>query len=66
MQLAHQQHHSLVQAIERGQGTRAQALGEEHVEIACRNLEYALDRPEQAAKVLPAIRLVTDASRKLG
>lgn len=66
MQLAHQQHHSLVQAIERGQGTRAQALGEEHVEIACRNLEYALDRPEQAAKVLPAIRLVTDASRKMG
>jgi len=59
MQMAHQQHHSLVQAIERGQSSRAQALGEEHVEIARRNLEYAVDRPEQAAKVLPAIRLVT-------
>ena len=64
MQLAHMQHHNLVQAIERGQGARAQAIGEEHVEIACRNVEYALDKPEQAAKVLPAIRLVTDLPRK--
>ena len=59
MQMAHRQHHALVQAIERGQSSRAQALGEEHVEIARRNLEYAVDRPDQAAKVLPAIRLVT-------
>jgi GntR family transcriptional regulator of vanillate catabolism len=64
MQLAHHQHHTLVQAIERGQGARAQAISEEHVEIACRNLEYAVDKPEQASKVLPAIRLVTDAIRR--
>ena len=64
MQLAHFQHHNLVQAIERGQGARAQAICEEHVEIACRNVEYAVDRPDQAAKVMPAIRLVTDLPRR--
>ena len=63
MQLAHMQHHNLVQAIERGQGTRAQALSEEHVQIACRNVEYAVDQPDQAAKVMPAIRLMTDLPR---
>jgi len=63
MQHAQRQHHALVQAIERGQGTRAQALGEEHVEIARMNVEYAMDKPELAAKVLPGIRLVTGNPR---
>ncbi len=59
MQQAHHQHHAMVHAIERGQGARAQALGEEHVEIARMNVEYATQDPELAAKVLPGIRLVT-------
>lgn len=59
MQLAHRQHHATVQAIERGQGSRAQALGEEHVEIARMNLEYALERPELAVRLLPSLRLVS-------
>lgn len=63
MKLAHRQHHALVQAIERGQGYRAQALCEEHVEIARMNLDYAMEKPELAAKVMPGIRLVTDAGR---
>lgn len=63
MQQAHRQHHALVQAIERGQGSRAQALGEEHVEIARMNLEYALERPELAAELLPSMRLVATKSR---
>lgn len=58
MKHAHRTHHSLVQAIERGQGSRAQALGEEHVEIARMNLEYALERPEIAESLMPGIRLV--------
>jgi GntR family transcriptional regulator of vanillate catabolism len=58
MQVAHRTHHALVQAIERGQSGRAQALGEEHVEIARMNLEYALERPELAAELMPGIRLV--------
>ena len=63
MKQAHQTHHSLVQAIERGQGTRAQALGEEHVEIARMNLEYALAQPDLAAEIMPSIRLVADSTR---
>jgi len=62
MRLAHRQHHALVRAMERGQGFRAQALCEEHVEIARMNLEYAIERPEVAAEVLPGIALV-DARR---
>lgn len=63
MKLAHQQHHALVEAIERGQGLRAQALCEEHVQIARKNLEFALDTPEVALKAMPGIRLVTHAGR---
>jgi len=63
MRLAHRTHHSIVQAIERGQGSRAQALGEEHVEIARMNLEYALDSPELAKKLMPGMRLVADNSK---
>jgi GntR family transcriptional regulator of vanillate catabolism len=59
MRHAHRTHHALVHAIERGQGTRAQALGEEHVEIARMNLDYALERPEIAETVMPGIRLVS-------
>jgi len=58
MKHAHRTHHAIVQAIERGQGSRAQALGEEHVEIARMNLDYALERPELAAELMPGIRLV--------
>ncbi len=58
MQQAHRTHHAMVAAIEKGQGSRAQALGEEHVEIARMNLDYALERPELAAELMPGMRLV--------
>lgn len=64
MRLAQHQHHALVQAMERGQGSRAQALGEEHVQIARMNLDFALERPELAAKVMPGIRIVTDTRQR--
>lgn len=63
MRQAHRQHHVLVQAMERGQGFRAQALCEEHVEIARMNLELALERREDVAQVLPGIALVDAAAR---
>lgn len=63
MRQAHRTHHALVQAIERGQGSRAQALGEEHVEIARMNLDYALERPELAAELMPGMRLVAGKVR---
>jgi GntR family transcriptional regulator of vanillate catabolism len=63
MKQAHRTHHALVQAIERNQGYRAQALGEEHVEIARMNFDYALDKPELAATLIPGIKLLADAGR---
>ena len=63
MQQAHRTHHAMVQAIERGQGSRAQALGEEHVEIARMNLDYALERPELAAELMPGMKLVAGKAR---
>lgn len=62
MQHAQQQHHALVQAIVNGQGSRAQALGEEHVEIACLNLEYAEQNPEIARQIWPALRIMHASS----
>jgi GntR family transcriptional regulator of vanillate catabolism len=59
LRLAHRQHHNIVYAMEHGQGTRAQALAEEHVEIAKMNLRNALETPEQAAELMPAIKLIT-------
>jgi GntR family transcriptional regulator of vanillate catabolism len=59
--IAHRQHHDLVRAMERGEGTRAQALAAEHVQIAQMNLDNALERPELSVKLAPAFRLVADA-----
>jgi GntR family transcriptional regulator of vanillate catabolism len=59
MAYAHRQHHLLVEAMTRGEGTRAQALAAEHSNVAKANFEYALAQPE-AAKVIPALKLMAD------
>lgn len=59
MRLAHHQHHALFQAIKAGQGSRAQALGQEHVEIALWNFRIASESPpENVEDILPSIRLL--------
>ena len=40
---AHQQHHLLVEALEAGQGMRAEALAREHADNARRNLRLILE-----------------------
>lgn len=62
MLFAHLQHRNLVDAIERGQGARAQAIAEEHVQVAKLNMQYALERPGEAGGWLPALKLVTPTS----
>ena len=52
----HHQHHALVEAIEHRQSGRAQALAEEHVNIARANLKAVLERPEMAQTLMPGIR----------
>ncbi len=59
MAYAHRQHHMLFDALERGEGARAQALATEHTEIAQFNLRQALERREESVGALPGIRLVT-------
>ncbi|HUA44994.1 MAG TPA: GntR family transcriptional regulator [Solirubrobacteraceae bacterium] len=44
--LAHRHHLGLLEAIERGQGARAEGLGREHALLARTNLEVVLDHPE--------------------
>lgn len=58
MQYAQMQHHAILQAIKNGQGGRAQALGQEHVEIALWNFEIASESPEKVESLLPSIRLL--------
>jgi GntR family transcriptional regulator of vanillate catabolism len=58
MHYAHRQHHMLFDAIQRGEGARAQALAEEHTQVAQMNLRLALERRAETERVLPAIRLV--------
>lgn len=55
---AHRQHHMLFDALERGEGTRAQALAVEHTEVAQFNLRQALAHRDESEQALPAIRLV--------
>jgi len=64
MLFAHMQHRSLVWAIEHGQGARAEAIAQEHVQVPKLNLDYALERPETAAKLMPALKLVSAEAGK--
>jgi GntR family transcriptional regulator, vanillate catabolism transcriptional regulator len=56
--IANFQHHCLVEAMEKGNGLRAQAVAEEHVNISRENLRYSLDRIETASQFMPALKLV--------
>jgi GntR family transcriptional regulator of vanillate catabolism len=58
MMYAHRQHHMLFDALQRGEGGRAQALAVEHTEVAQFNLRQALERRHESEQVLPAMKLV--------
>lgn len=58
MLYAHRQHHMLLDAMRRGEGARAQALAQEHTEVAQMNMRQALDRLSDAKQLMPAMRLV--------
>jgi len=55
---AHQQHHLLVEALETGQGSRAEALAREHADNARRNLRLILDAGDADG---PAALITRDA-----
>jgi GntR family transcriptional regulator of vanillate catabolism len=58
MLYAHRQHHMLFDALQRGEGTRAQNLAVEHTEVAQMNMRLALERRAESEQVMPGIRLV--------
>jgi GntR family transcriptional regulator of vanillate catabolism len=58
MLYAQRQHHMLFDALKRGEGARAQALAEEHTQVAQMNLRQALERRSESEQVMPAMRLV--------
>lgn len=55
--IAQYQHHCLIEAIESGDGARAESVAREHARIAKRNLEVVLDNREASAQI-PGLRLV--------
>lgn len=63
MRFAQRQHHSLVEALRNGQGARAQALAEEHRQIALFNLNHATQHAEQGdvdlVDALPVLRMAS-------
>ncbi len=58
MVYAHRQHHLLLAALKRGEGARAQALAEEHTQVAQENMRLALAHRSETEQSLPGIRLV--------
>ena len=62
--MAHRHHLGLIEAIERGQGTRAESLGREHALLARTNLEVVMGHPEVLERMPGASLLsVPDAPR---
>lgn len=58
--VGHEQHKSLVQAIERGEGARAEALAREHAHLAKTNVEVAMRERAQGHRLVPQLALVTE------
>ncbi len=55
---AQDQHRAMVQAVERREGARAEALAREHAMLARQNLEFVLDEDRSLIRRVPALSLV--------
>jgi GntR family transcriptional regulator of vanillate catabolism len=60
LNLAQEQHRSIVSAIAAREGSRAEALAREHARAARRNLEYVLREDRSLIDQLPGFALVVD------
>lgn len=60
--IGHEQHHAIIEAVERRQGTRAEALAREHAQLARRNLETAL-HDEAIRDCVPGGKLIRMQAR---
>ncbi|TPW29108.1 GntR family transcriptional regulator [Martelella alba] len=57
--VAQRQHHDMLEALERREGARAEALGREHAQIARRNLDFVMKQDRSLVPRVPGLRLVT-------
>jgi len=55
---AQEQHRAILEAIEKREGARAEAIAREHARLARRNLEYVLHRDPSLMQRIPALTLV--------
>ncbi len=54
-----QHHHALVESIERGQGSRAEAMAREHANLAKTNTEVAYQERQENNRDIPLLALIT-------
>ncbi len=59
--IAHRHHFNLIEAIERGEGARAESLAREHAQLALTNLEIVLRHRELLERLPGASLLVAPA-----
>lgn len=52
-----EQHHAIIEAVERRQGTRSEALAREHAQLSRGNLEFALN-DERIRSYVPGASLI--------
>lgn len=57
--LAQQQHRDIVEAIQRREGARAEALAREHARLARRNLEFVVNQDRSLMTRVPGLTLVS-------
>ena len=61
--IAHRHHSSLIEAIERRQGARAEALAREHARVALANLDIVVDNHRDVLERLPGASLLALPAR---
>lgn len=62
MTIGQEQHHAILEAIEKREGTRAEALAREHVRLSRRNLESVLSGDSGILDCVPGASLIRPAS----
>ncbi len=57
--IAQDQHRAILDAIETGEGARAEGLAREHARLARRNLQQVIDHPNSDVSTIPGLALVS-------
>jgi GntR family transcriptional regulator, vanillate catabolism transcriptional regulator len=58
MLIAQSQHRDLLEAIEAGEGARAEFIAREHARLALKNLKYVMNHDRSLMEKVPGLSLV--------